>query len=144
MGRDPNTKRNGYTAASYVGVLDEELPTLFEPGLLFMQDNAPIHTSRLVREWLEENGIDVLKWPPYSPDLNPIEHLWFRLKKLVYSVRPDIEQVSGSAETVREMLYEALKRAWTMIEPEIMDGLVRSMESRVKAVIAADGWYTKY
>lgn len=36
LGRDPDVKRNGYTAASYVGVLDKELPTLFEPGLLFM------------------------------------------------------------------------------------------------------------
>ena len=45
---------------------------------------------------------------------------------------------------MREELYEALERAWTMIESEIMDDLVRSMERRVKAVIAADGWYTKY
>lgn len=36
LGRDPDAKRNGYTAASYVGVLNEELSTLFEPGLLFM------------------------------------------------------------------------------------------------------------
>ena len=62
-----------------MGVLDEELPILFEPGFLFMQDNAPFHIGRLVREWLEENGIDVLEWPPCSLDLNPIEHLWFRL-----------------------------------------------------------------
>ena len=80
-----------------------------------MQDNAPIHTAKIVREWFEENGIDVLDWPPYSPDLNPIEHLWFRLKKLVYQVNPDIEKVGGSADTVREALYEALERAWTMI-----------------------------
>ena len=111
LGRDPDAKKNRYTAASYVGVLDEELPTLFEPGLLFIQDNAPIHISRLVKEWFEENGIDVLEWPPYSPDLNPIEHLWFRLKKLIYSVYPDIEQVGSSAETVRKVLYEALERA---------------------------------
>ncbi len=105
---------------------------------------APIHTSRLAREWLAEHGIDVMEWPPYSPDLNPIEHLWFRLKKLVYEVRPDIEQVGGDAEKVREALYEALERAWVLIEHKIMEDLVRSMEKRVKAVLAADGWYTKY
>ena len=64
MGDDPDAKRNGYTAASYIGVLDEELPTLWEPGLLFTQDNAAIHTSRLAREWFEENGIGILEWPP--------------------------------------------------------------------------------
>ena len=75
MVRNPDTKRNGYTAASYMDLLDGKIPTMWEPGLLFMQDNAPIHTARIVREWLEENGIDVLEWPPYSPDLSPIKHL---------------------------------------------------------------------
>ena len=71
LGRDPDAKRNGYTARSYIGCLEDQLPSMWEPGLLFMQDNAPIHTSRLARAWLEENGIDVMEWPPYSPDLNP-------------------------------------------------------------------------
>ena len=144
MGRDPEAKRQGYSAASYVGVLEDQLPSIWEPGLIFMQDNAPIHTSRLARDWLEEQGIDVSKWPPYSPDLNPIKHLWFWLKKLVYTVRPDIEEVGGDAEHVREELYEALEKAWTLIDPKLMEDLVRSMKRQVKAVIKAKGWYTKY
>ena len=75
VARDPGVKKNDYIAALYVDLLDEEILTMWEPGLLFMQDNASIYTVRIVREWLEENGIDVLEWPPYSPDLNPIEHL---------------------------------------------------------------------
>ena len=144
LARDPNSPRQGYSAVSYVGVLDDQLPTLWEPGLLFMQDNASIHTSRLARQWFQDNGIDVLEWPPYSPDLNPIEHLWYRLKKNVYEVRPDIEEVGGDVEHIQEVLYNVLEQAWVRIEGSLMEGLVRSMERRVKAVIAADGWYTKY
>ena len=144
LARDPNSGRQGYSAASYVGVLDEALPTLWEPGLLFMQDNASIHTSRLARQWFQENGIEVLEWPPYSPDLNPIEHLWYRLKKNVYDIRPDIEEVGGNVDHIQEVLYDSLEQAWVRIEGKVMEDLVRSMQRRVKAVIAADGWYTKY
>ena len=144
MARDPDAKRNGYTAASYVDLLNEEIPTIWEPGLFFMQDNAPIHTTRIIWDWLKENGIDVLEWPPYSPDLNPIEHLWFRLKNLVYQVNPDIEKVGRNADTVREALFEALERAWTMIPEDLLLDLIRSMQRRVEAVIAAEGWYTPY
>ena len=144
LARDPNSLRQGYSAASYVGVLEDQVPTLWEPGLMFMQDNAPIHKSRLARQWFVDNGIDVLEWPPYSPDLNPIEHLWFRLKKYVYDVRPDIEEVSGGVDHIQEVLYDALEKAWTMIDAKIMEDLGRSMERRVRAVVDADGWYTKY
>ena len=42
----------------------------------FLQDNAPMHKSELATEWLHRNGVNVLNFPPYSPDLNPIENLW--------------------------------------------------------------------
>jgi hypothetical protein len=43
--------------------------------IVFQQDNDPKHTSRRARNWFEENEIELLDWPPQSPDLNPIEHM---------------------------------------------------------------------
>ena len=144
LARDFEAKKHGYSANSYIEVLDDNLLGIWQPGLTFMQDNAPIHMAKKVTKWFEENGVTIIDWPPYSPDLNPIEHLWFRLKKLVYQVRPDIDSVTGSEDTVREELWKALEEAWTLINKELMQELIGSMERRVQACIAAEGWYTKY
>jgi len=49
--------------------------------ILFQQDNGPVHKAYNVMDWLERNSITVVDHPPYSPDLNPIEHVWVELKK---------------------------------------------------------------
>ncbi|MCI4388989.1 hypothetical protein PGIGA_G00092540 [Pangasianodon gigas] len=55
---------------------------------LFQRDNASCHTVKIVQEWFEEHDkvFKVLTWPPNSPDLNPIGHLWDVLDKQVRSM----------------------------------------------------------
>lgn len=76
MDVDPEnpSPRGGYTAQSYIWVLEEGLQPYYQPGQIFQQDKAPIHNAILTREWFESHGIHVLLWPRFSPDLNPIEH----------------------------------------------------------------------
>ena len=144
LARDFALKKMGYSANSYLEILNDNLLGIWQPGLIFMQDNAPIHKAKKVMEWFNENGIVITDWPPYSPDLNPIEHAWYELKKLVYQVNPDIDSVTGSDDKVREVLWKALEEAWTLIDVDMMKGLIESMDRRIKAVMDADRWYTKY
>lgn len=43
-------------------------------------DNAPWHKGDDIKQLIESTGAKLIKLPPYSPDLNPIEHAWANLK----------------------------------------------------------------
>lgn len=61
MPGDPEARRGGVSAAVYVETLDEALTVMYDPDLFFMQDNAGIHTARIMKDWFIENGICVIK-----------------------------------------------------------------------------------
>ena len=74
-------------------------------------------------------------WPPYSPDLNPIEHAWVKLKERIYLPHPDLEPSNGTKEQLKEPFFKAMKEAWESVGQGFFDGLVRSMEKRVNAIL---------
>lgn len=143
MERDLAAKRNGYTAASYVAVLEDEMPQWYKPGMVFMQDNAPIHTAQKIRDWLETHGVEVTDWPPYSPDLNPIEHVWSWMKQWINEHYPELLEI-GACEESYEALHKAIKEAWQAVPQDYIDHLIKGMVRRVKAVLKANGQQTKY
>jgi transposase len=108
INRDPNAKKEGYSQVSYLEVLSDQLPTIFLPGIIFMQDNAPIHKAGSIKNWLAGNRIPILDWPPYSPDLNPIEMVWAWLKEWVSKRYPDLRNM-GSSEKAYQRLYSVLQ-----------------------------------
>jgi transposase len=73
---DPNTERKGITKEVIYTLYRGILPTLLaNKDTIFQHNNAPTHTAYIVQELLREMGVNVIDWPPCSPDLNPIENL---------------------------------------------------------------------
>ena len=75
-------------------------PALFKSGQWhFQQDNAPVHNSILVTDYLTKMGIKTVAHPPYSPDLAPCD-FWLFPKHRVYRY----ETIEAKKETVTKVI----------------------------------------
>jgi len=83
-----------------------------------------------------ENEFTVLKYPPQSPDVNPIEPLWDVVKRelCVLDMHP----------TNLHQLKDAILSIWANISKECFQHLVESMPHRIKAVLKVKGGQTQY
>ena len=75
-----NGHRITYTGDLKIGPELHSVMRVASPyGGLFQQDNAPAHASRATKEYLEHHAVGVFPWPSTSPDMNPIENVYFCL-----------------------------------------------------------------
>jgi transposase len=99
--------------------------------MVFMQDNAPCqpcHKTNLVMDFLAQNQIQTLDWPPQSPDLNPIENLWAIIKARRFK--------KFGIPRSRIELIDQIFEMWEAIDQELLDTLVNSIENRLREVVS--------
>jgi len=83
----------------FLAYLDHVLCPQLRPGDLVVMDNLSSHKVKGVRERIEAAGAELLYLPPYSPDLNPIEKAWAKLKLLLRSAKARTRQILDQAIT---------------------------------------------
>ena len=74
---------------AFLAFLETTLLPTFARGSVLVMDNWSVHHGDDVRELVEAYDCELLYLPTYSPDLNPIEHLFAKLKAFIKSLRPD-------------------------------------------------------
>lgn len=83
---------SGHTTSEVFMVwLKEVLLPIWNENDILIMDNASWHKTKKVLNFLEENGIKYIFQPPYSPDLNPIEHFWANMKRGIRNLEDTIE-----------------------------------------------------
>ena len=97
----PGGRRPDKTKAVFEAYTERVLAPSLRPGQVVVMDNLSSHKGSRVRELLEARGCELVYLPPYSPDLNPIEQAFAKLKALLRK---------AGART-RQALLEAMGRA---------------------------------
>ena len=101
-GMGPSLAVEGSTTREVFEVyLEYFLAPALRPGQVVVMDNLSAHKGGRVRELVEARGCEILYLPPYSPDLNPIEEAFAKLKTLL----------RRAGARTREALIEAMSRA---------------------------------
>ena len=102
------------------------VPLVQQRNLILQQDNA-----RVCQDFLANNNIAPLAWPPYSPDLTPIVHMWDELDRRVRKRR--------NPHATLAQPRNALIDEWNNIPMRTVNALVNSIQRRIRATTAARG-----
>lgn len=119
----------------YIQILDRDLIPFYDYDEILQQDNAPIHRSAKVLDYLGEKYINYIDdWPAQSPDINIIENMWSLFKKRLSEYR------SASLDE----LWINCVDAWRSIPNSYVTNLYTSIPRRLKEIKKSNGSHSKY
>ena len=108
-GMGPSMSIEGPSDTDSFGIYMREIlaPSL-RPGRIILMDNLSVHKGKWVRDLIEERGCQLWLLPPYSPDFNPIEEAFSKVKTLLRRAKA----------RVLEALFEATEEALSAVSAE--------------------------
>lgn len=115
--------------------IDERIPLSERHSVIFQDDNAPAHRASILNEAFEKLGVEHMDWPPYSPDISPIENVWGHIKHLC----------QGRVFRNRQDCITQITNLWNYEIPRsYFHSLIASMDQRIKRVLKNKGGHCKY
>ena len=98
--------------AAFLAYVEQVLAPTLSPGDTVVVDNLSAHKVVAIEPLIKARGAEVLYLPPYSPDLNPIEEMWSKLKSIL----------KAEGARTRRTLDRAIAYAMTEITPSDCNG----------------------
>ena len=111
----------GTDKQAFLTFVQEVLVPTLTPGQIVVLDNLGAHRAKGVEKAVEGAGCQLVYTPPYSPDLNPIEECWSKVKAILRTL---------GART-KEALSEAIGQAFALLTPSDIQGWFRHAGCRV-------------
>lgn len=105
---------NGATDGDiFLAFVREVLSPTLQPGDVVIWDNLGAHRSQAVREAVEAAGARLIFLPPYSPDMNPIERCWSKIKTFLRAAKARTrEALEAAIKQALATVTESDARAW--------------------------------
>jgi transposase len=104
----PYVTDGAMSGAIFKAWVEQMLAPALQPGDIVVMDNLPAHKVAGIRQAIEAHGAELRYLPPYSPDLNPIEQAFAKLKALLRK----------AAERTVDGLWNAIGRLLDLFPPD--------------------------
>lgn len=104
----PMTLDGAMNGAAFLAYVEQVLAPTLRPGDIVILDNLPAHKPIAIREAIKATGASILFLPPYSPDFNPIEMAFSKIKALLKK---------AAARSV-QALWDAIRDAIDAVTPK--------------------------
>ena len=98
----------------FLAFVEHLLYPVLKPGDLVVMDNLSSHKAPAMRLWIENAGAELLYLPPFSPDLNPIEKAWAKLKQRLRASKARTKEHSNQA--IADALPSSLRQCHGLVQ----------------------------